>query len=96
MDGYNNPRYFQGSLVENEGLMSVLQETKATTLAVSSKLSASAGTRLKINAAREEFRPVAARGSLLYFLVVEMAAINVMYQTSLRQFLGLFDTAVCR
>lgn len=84
----------QGSLVDNEGLMSVLQETKSTTLQVSTKLQASASTQLKINRAREEFRPVAARGSLLYFLVVEMGVINVMYQTSLRQFLGIFDASV--
>ena len=79
-----------GDLLDDEELVSVLANTKAKAAEVNAKLVAADETRSNIAEKREQFRPAATRGSVLYFSIVEMGLVNVMYQTSLTQFLELF------
>ncbi len=82
--------------MDDPSVIDVLNVTKQTATVVSEKLSVAAETEVKIDQAREEFRPVASRGSILYFLVCEMIMVNCMYQTSLVQFLQVFDRSMKR
>jgi dynein heavy chain len=79
-----------GNLLDDPELIGVLAETKSKAAEVSLKLVAADETRQSINRSRERYRPVATRGSVMYFAVVDMTLVNVMYQTSLAQFMGLF------
>jgi dynein heavy chain, axonemal len=57
---------------------------------VNEKLAIAAETQKKISAAREEYRPVAAQGSILYFLIAKMRIVNCIYEAFLEKFLQIF------
>lgn len=76
-----------GNLLDDVQLIGVLADTKTKAQEVKEKIEASSATEQIINKRREHYRPVATRGSVIYFVIVSMAAVNPMYQSSLAQFL---------
>ena len=84
----------EGDILGDEELIVSLENTKATVLEISEKVGVAKATSLKINEARETYRPVAARGSLIYFLIDQLHHIDHMYQFSLAAFNFIYSKAL--
>lgn len=84
----------QGNLLDDQDLIEVLASTKTQAKEVAVKLQDAEIKSKEINEKREQYRPVAVRGSALYFTILEVALINWMYNSSLEQFLALFNESI--
>ncbi|XP_072536739.1 dynein axonemal heavy chain 11 [Salminus brasiliensis] len=84
----------EGSFLRDAALVEQLEHTKSTASHVHSKVVEARENELKINAARELYRPVAQRAALLYFIIKELPSINPMYQHSLQSFSAVFLKAI--
>lgn len=84
----------QGNLLDDYELMDVLNSTKTQAKEVAVKLIDAEQKTKQINENREQYRPVAIRGSALYFCIIELQFVNWMYNSSLEQFLCLFDYSI--
>ncbi|XP_064174621.1 dynein axonemal heavy chain 6 isoform X1 [Anguilla rostrata] len=84
----------EGNILDNEELVQTLQESKVTSGAIKSRLEEAESTELMIDAAREKYRAVATRGSIMYFVIASLSEIDPMYQFSLKYFKQLFNTTI--
>lgn len=86
----------EGNLLDDKDILDVLNNTKTASTEVAQQLEEASQTEISINKACDDYRAVAVRGSIIYFLFIECSLINPMYQTSLRQFLELFESSMIR
>ena len=70
-------------ILEDEELIDVLDQSKQTSIAIGERKVQAEATMKRIDQTRESYRPVATRGSVLYFVIADLASINSMYQYSL-------------
>lgn len=84
----------EGNILDNEELVNTLNDSKTTSQAISRRLEEAEKTEANISAAREKYRPVASRGSVMYFVVADLGLIDPMYQFSLRYFTQLFNSTI--
>lgn len=63
---------------------------QATSNDIASKVEEAERTEQEIDAAQEQYRPVAVRASLLFFCIADLAGVDPMYQYSLAWFVALF------
>ena len=76
----------EGNILDNEELINTLNESKVTSGLITQRLEEAEKTAQSISTAREKYRSVAKRGSVMYFVVASMAEIDPMYQFSLKYF----------
>ncbi|KAJ1558852.1 Dynein heavy chain 9, axonemal [Nowakowskiella sp. JEL0078] len=86
----------QGNFLGDTALVENLEITKLTATDIESKVEEAKKTEKKINETRELYRPVAARSSLLYFLLNDLWQIHPMYQYSLNAYKVVFKNAILR
>jgi dynein heavy chain len=84
----------RGSLVDDDSLVAVLHTSQNTSAEIKTKLSIAEDKEKTINSTREEYRSIATRGSLLFFVLVSLPNLNPMYEMSLAQFLTVFDAGL--
>ena len=61
---------------------------------ISKRLAEAEQTELQISTAREKYRKVATRGSVMYFVVATLGDVDPMYQYSLKYFNQLFNSCI--
>ncbi|KAM4612372.1 dynein axonemal heavy chain 2 [Polymixia lowei] len=83
-----------GSLLDDVQLVNTLQTSKVTATEVSQQLESSEQTEIKIDTAREAYRPCAQRASVLFFVLNDMGSIDPMYQFSLDAYIDLFNLSI--
>ncbi|KAE9139210.1 Dynein heavy chain 6, axonemal [Phytophthora fragariae] len=80
-----------GNVLDDQDLIDTLQSSNVTSRIIKERVLESENTEIEINRAREEYRGVATRGSIIYFVVANLALIDPMYQYSLPFFQRLFN-----
>ncbi|KAI8914343.1 dynein heavy chain and region D6 of dynein motor-domain-containing protein [Gorgonomyces haynaldii] len=85
-----------GNFLGDTALVENLETTKLTAIDIEAKVEEAKKTEKKINETRELYRPVAARSSLLYFLLNDLWQIHPMYQYSLNAYKVVFKNAILK
>ncbi|EEZ99537.1 Dynein heavy chain, cytoplasmic-like Protein [Tribolium castaneum] len=84
----------EGNILDDEELIETLNESKETSAVIAARLLETESTERKISEAREKYRTVSIRGSVLYFVIAQLAEIDPMYQYSLKYFNQIFNTVI--
>ncbi len=73
-------KHHRGNILENAELLQSLNDAKSKSATIATSLKEGAALQASLDAQRGAYRPLAARGSLLFFLLGDLAALNSMYR----------------
>jgi len=83
-----------GNILDDSELISTLADSKTTSTQVNEQVRQAEETKILIDDACEGYRPVATRGSILYFVVADLGGVDPMYQYSLQYFMHQFHLSM--
>eukprot|EP00770_Monocercomonoides_exilis_P008083 MONOS_8041.1-p1 / transcript=MONOS_8041.1 / gene=MONOS_8041 / organism=Monocercomonoides_exilis_PA203 / gene_product=dynein haevy chain 9, inner dynein arm 5 / transcript_product=dynein haevy chain 9, inner dynein arm 5 / location=Mono_scaffold00292:32264-47119(-) / protein_length=4951 / sequence_SO=supercontig / SO=protein_coding / is_pseudo=false len=83
-------------LLDDLALINTLDQSKQTWKEIKDRVKDAEEAELQLLAARDEFRAMAVRGTVLYFVLVDLASLDPMYQYSLQYFSSIFSTVLER
>ena len=78
-------------ILDEDNLIIILENSKSTSADIIKRLSDAVVVEEQINDTRNQYRSVATRGSILYFVIADLAGIDPMYQYSLSYVKRLFN-----
>eukprot|EP00003_Mantamonas_plastica_P025987 TRINITY_DN5190_c0_g1_i1.p1 TRINITY_DN5190_c0_g1~~TRINITY_DN5190_c0_g1_i1.p1 ORF type:complete len:1587 (-),score=644.35 TRINITY_DN5190_c0_g1_i1:21-4370(-) len=81
-------------ILDDEVMINTLNESKLTAVVIQNRLKETEQIEINLAGSYDQYRPVATRGSLLYFVIADMGAVDPMYQYSLQYFKQLFNTVM--
>jgi dynein heavy chain len=84
----------QDTILDNEDLIETLEISKTKSKVITVSLSEAEEVEQQINETRNKYRDVSVRGSILYFVIADLASIDPMYQNSLSYIKKLFNEAI--
>ncbi|OHT16379.1 Dynein heavy chain family protein [Tritrichomonas foetus] len=84
----------EGNILDNEALITTLQEAKATASEVSTRLAEAEVTEKKNAELCDIYRGVSTRGSTLFFTLPDLPSVDPMYQYSLEFFKSTFISCI--
>eukprot|EP00388_Colpodella_angusta_P034964 GDKK01034418.1.p1 GENE.GDKK01034418.1~~GDKK01034418.1.p1 ORF type:complete len:1450 (+),score=482.90 GDKK01034418.1:98-4351(+) len=84
----------KGDILENVELIEGLEETKRVSLDIEKKVEVAKVTEQLLTEASENYRPVAHRGSLLFFLLTDLSKLHTFYMYSLEAFITVVYRAM--
>ena len=83
-----------GNILDDEDLINTLDNSKIISTKTAEAVKGAEQTSAEIEVAQEAYRPVATRGSILYFVVSDFGSVDPMYQYSLAYFKEIFAKTV--
>jgi len=84
----------KGNILDDVELIDTLANSKKTSSIIKDRVAESEKTEIEINEARNQYRRAATRGSIIYFVIADLAHIDPMYQYSLEYYAALFGKCI--